>query len=106
PGLGYGGSCFPKDVLAVISMGILSQTPATLLKSVHEVNQAQRSAFLSKIDRHFGSEGLKGRTFGFWGIAFKPGTDDIREAPSITLMKELQARGAKIVAFDPVARET
>jgi UDPglucose 6-dehydrogenase len=106
PGLGYGGSCFPKDVLAVISMGKLSETPAALLKSVHEVNQAQRSAFLSKIDRHFGREGVKGRTFGFWGIAFKPGTDDIREAPSITLMKEIQARGGKIVAFDPVARET
>ena len=106
PGLGYGGSCFPKDVLAVISMGILSQTPAMLLKSVHEVNQSQRAAFLAKIDRHFGKDGLKGRTIGFWGIAFKPGTDDIREAPSITLMKELQARGAKIVAYDPVARET
>lgn len=105
PGLGYGGSCFPKDVLAVISMGILGNTPATLLKSVHEVNQAQRSAFIAKIDKYFGKDKLKGLTIAFWGIAFKPGTDDIREAPSITLMNELLSRGAKIVAYDPVAAE-
>lgn len=106
PGLGYGGSCFPKDVLAVISMGQLADTPATLLGSVHEVNQAQRDAFLKKIDQHYGKENLKGRTIAFWGIAFKPGTDDIREAPSITLMNQLLERGAKVVAYDPVAHET
>lgn len=106
PGLGYGGSCFPKDVLAVISMGTLSNTPATLLDSVHQVNQAQRVAFMNKIDRHFGADKISGRKIAIWGIAFKPGTDDIREAPSITLMQELLKRGAAIVAYDPVAHET
>jgi len=123
PGLGYGGSCFPKDVLACISMGEASGRPARLLESVHEVNQRQRAAFLSKIDGHFrrrvngpdavrvDEEGpaaadLEGRTFAFWGIAFKPGTDDIREAPSITLIEALLERGAAVVAHDPVAHET
>lgn len=106
PGLGYGGSCFPKDVLAVISMGEQSQTAVPLLGSVHAVNQAQRSVFMKKIDHHFGDQRLDGRTFAIWGIAFKPGTDDIREAPSITLMERLLARGASVVAYDPVAHET
>lgn len=107
PGLGYGGSCFPKDVLAVISMGNQSSTPISLLQSVHDVNQRQRDAFMAKIDRHFkGAENLRGKRVAIWGIAFKPGTDDVREAPSITLMKHLLDRGATVVAFDPVAHET
>ncbi|MCX5659915.1 MAG: UDP-glucose/GDP-mannose dehydrogenase family protein [Planctomycetota bacterium] len=105
PGLGYGGSCFPKDVLACISMGDEKKSPTALLAAVHEVNQNQRIAFLAKIDRQLGKD-LKGRRIAVWGIAFKPGTDDIREAPSITLMQNLLARGAKVVAFDPVAHET
>jgi UDPglucose 6-dehydrogenase len=104
PGLGYGGSCFPKDVLAVISMGKQAQTPAALLTSVHDVNQRQRRAFIAKIDKHFKPHGgLKGRTMAVWGVAFKPGTDDVREAPSVTVMLHLLAQGAKVVAYDPVA---
>ena len=108
PGLGYGGSCFPKDVLACISMGEVSDTPAKLLEAVHAVNQAQRNAFMVKIDKHFGGAGggLSGKKIAVWGIAFKPGTDDVREAPSITLMRQLLDRGAEVVAYDPVAEET
>ena len=110
PGLGYGGSCFPKDVLACISMGDESGKITTLLKSVHEVNQAQRNAFIAKIDQQFGEDGneanLTGKKFAVWGIAFKPGTDDIREAPAITLMRGLLKRGATVIAHDPVAHET
>lgn len=105
PGLGYGGSCFPKDVLACIGMGLESQTPTALLTAVHEVNQRQRDNFLVKITQHFEGQ-LTGKRFGFWGIAFKPGTDDIREAPSITLMQALIDQGASVVAHDPVAHET
>lgn len=111
PGLGYGGSCFPKDVLACISMGEESETPTTLLAAVHQVNQRQRDAFMAKIIRFFtaanaNGQGLKGRKIAVWGIAFKPGTDDVREAPSITLMQQLLAKGASVVAHDPVAHET
>ncbi|MCC7203545.1 MAG: UDP-glucose/GDP-mannose dehydrogenase family protein [Phycisphaeraceae bacterium] len=105
PGLGYGGSCFPKDVLACISMGLTSHTPTDLLKAVHEVNQQQRGFFLGKILEHFGRD-LKGKRFAVWGIAFKPGTDDIREAPSLTIMKQLLEHGATVAAHDPVAHET
>lgn len=110
PGLGYGGSCFPKDVLACISMGDESGRTTELLKAVHKVNQAQRDAFMTKIDQQFGDGSnpadLKGKKIAVWGIAFKPGTDDVREAPSITLMQNLLKRGASVVAHDPVAHET
>ena len=117
PGLGYGGSCFPKDVLACISMGEQSETPTSLLAAVHEVNQLQRRTFLSKILRFFDAaptrgeagsngQGLAGKKIAVWGIAFKPGTDDIREAPSVTLMQHLIEGGATVVAHDPVAHET
>jgi len=107
PGLGYGGSCFPKDVLACIAMGEESDNPTELLRSVHQVNQKQREAFLAKIDQHFGGPaGLSGKKIAFWGIAFKPGTDDIREAPAITLMQAMLERGATVAAHDPVAHET
>lgn len=106
PGLGYGGSCFPKDTLACIMMGDKSGVPTPLSKSVHEVNQRQRDRFFNKIERHFESRGgLKGKTIAFWGIAFKPQTDDIREAPALTLMKKALAAGATVRAFDPVANE-
>ena len=104
PGLGYGGSCFPKDVLAVISMGTEAAKPAKLLSAVHEVNQRQRDAFLAKIDSHFDGD-FAGKRIAVWGIAFKPGTDDIREAPSMTLIEHLLERGADIVAYDSVAAE-
>ena len=105
PGLGYGGSCFPKDVLACVSMGREKLVPISLLSGVHEVNQRQRDAFMAKIEHHFDGN-VTGKRIAVWGIAFKPGTDDIREAPSITLMKYLLERGATIVAYDPAAHET
>ncbi len=106
PGLGYGGSCFPKDVLACISMGQLCGQPTPLLESVDKVNQAQRDRFIAKLDNHFGQGGLSGKKVAVWGIAFKPGTDDIREAPSLTLMNAVLDRGASVVAHDPVAHES
>ncbi|MCW5768244.1 MAG: UDP-glucose/GDP-mannose dehydrogenase family protein [Phycisphaeraceae bacterium] len=105
PGLGYGGSCFPKDTLACIMMGDKSGVPTPLSKAVHEVNQRQRDRFFSKIERHFEHGGLKGKTIAFWGIAFKPQTDDIREAPALTLIRKALAAGAIVRAFDPVAND-
>jgi len=113
PGLGYGGSCFPKDTLACIMMGDKVGMEATLSKSVHAVNQKQRDRFFDKIVNHFGGKtgvgggpaGLQGKTIAFWGIAFKPRTDDIREAPALTLMRKAVSYGANAVGFDPVAGE-
>ncbi len=113
PGLGYGGSCFPKDTLACIMMGDKSGMEATLSKSVHAVNQKQRDRFFDKVVGHFGGKtgvgggpaGLQGKKIAFWGIAFKPRTDDIREAPALTLMRKAAGYGASCVAFDPVANE-
>jgi UDPglucose 6-dehydrogenase len=104
PGLGYGGSCFPKDTLAVVSMGKAIGFDCELNAAVHRVNQAQRGHFWSKIEGVFGKS-LAGKRLAFWGVAFKPRTDDIREAPSITLMRKAVAAGAKVRAFDPVALE-
>lgn len=107
PGLGYGGSCFPKDTLACVSMGLESDTPTPLLKAVHDVNQQQRLNFYNKITGHFGGEAnLAGKTFALWGLAFKPGTDDVREAPALTIAQKLVDAGATVNAHDPVARET
>jgi UDPglucose 6-dehydrogenase len=100
PGLGYGGSCFPKDTLAVCSMGREVNEPCLLNEAVHQVNQAQRPWFWKKISNELGND-LSGVTLAFWGIAFKPKTDDIRESPSIALMKMAMEAGAKVKAFDP-----
>ncbi len=113
PGLGYGGSCFPKDTLACIMMGDKCGIEAKLSKSVHDVNQKQRDRFFDKIVAHFGGKtgvgggaaGMQGKKIAFWGIAFKPKTDDIREAPALTLMRKANGYGAACVAFDPVANE-
>ncbi len=104
PGLGYGGSCFPKDTLAVVGMGKAVGFDCKLNASVHQVNQDQRRHFWTKIESCFGPD-LAGKTFAFWGVAFKPETDDIREAPSLTLMEWALNAGAQIRAFDPVAAE-
>jgi UDPglucose 6-dehydrogenase len=104
PGLGFGGSCFPKDVQAVINMGRNVGYDCKLAGAVHEVNQDQRQSFWNKIVEHFGQD-LSGRTLAFWGIAFKPETDDIREAPAISLMTRALAAKAAVRAFDPVAAE-
>lgn len=107
PGLGYGGSCFPKDTLACVSMGLESETPTPLLKAVHDVNQAQRLTFYDKITTQFGGEDkLAGKTIAMWGLAFKPGTDDVREAPALTIAAKLTAAGAIVKSHDPVAHET
>jgi UDPglucose 6-dehydrogenase len=106
PGLGYGGSCFPKDTLACIMMGEKSGVQVPVSKAVHEGNQRQRDRFFEKIQTHFKDKGgLNGRTLGFWGIAFKPRTDDIREAPALTLMRKAVGYGATVKGFDPVANE-
>lgn len=106
PGLGYGGSCFPKDTLACMMMGDKSGTPAQISRAVHETNQRQRDRFFDKIQSHFKERGgLQGKTIAFWGIAFKPRTDDIREAPALTLMRKALGFGATVRGFDPVAAE-
>jgi UDPglucose 6-dehydrogenase len=105
PGLGYGGSCFPKDVKALIHTAETVGYPVSLLQSVDQINQAQRFMFLDKITQFFEGD-LTGKRLAMWGLAFKPRTDDMREAPSTTLIRELHARGAVILAYDPKATET
>jgi UDPglucose 6-dehydrogenase len=100
PGVGYGGSCFPKDVKALTKIAKENGYIAKLISSVEEVNDAQKLVIAQKIVNRFG-EDLTGYTFSIWGLAFKPGTDDMREAPSIYLIKELVKRGAIIKAYDP-----
>jgi len=104
PGCGYGGSCFPKDVKALKKIAEEYNYNAKLITSVEEVNDAQKLVIAQKIVNKFG-ENLEGKTFGIWGLAFKPGTDDMREAPAIYTIKELVKRGAKIQAYDPKAIE-
>jgi UDPglucose 6-dehydrogenase len=102
PGAGYGGSCFPKDVKALTKIAKENGYTAELITAVEQVNDAQKLVIAQKIVKRFG-ENLTGLTFGIWGLAFKPGTDDMREAPSIYVIKELVKRGAKIKAYDPKA---
>ena len=102
PGVGYGGSCFPKDVKALTKIAIENGYTAQLINAVEEVNDTQKLVIAQKIVKRFG-EDLTGFTFGIWGLAFKPGTDDMREAPAIYVIKELVSRGAKIKAYDPKA---
>lgn len=101
-GCGYGGSCFPKDVKALINMAHQNDFEPKVLQAVEDRNEAQKHRLFEKITGHFGHE-LKGKTFAVWGLSFKPGTDDIREAPSISLIEELIKAGGKVKAFDPVA---
>lgn len=103
-GVGYGGSCFPKDVQALVRKAEALGLEPEILKAVESVNKSQRERFYKKIQDRF-SGSLAGKTIALWGIAFKPGTDDIREAPSIYLIEKMLAAGAKVKAFDPVAAE-
>jgi UDPglucose 6-dehydrogenase len=103
-GCGYGGSCFPKDVKALMRTAEDFSEPLQILRAVDAVNETQKRVLADKIVTRFGSD-LTGRTFGVWGLAFKPNTDDMREAPSRTLIAELLARGAHVRAYDPVATE-
>jgi len=104
PGAGYGGSCFPKDVKALTKIAKENGYIAQLITAVEKVNDAQKLVIAQKIITRFGDD-LTGLTFGIWGLAFKPGTDDMREAPAIYVIKELVIRGAKIKAYDPKAIE-
>lgn len=105
PGCGYGGSCFPKDVKAVIHMAREHAIEPGVLVSVEARNKAQKSVLLDKIKLHFG-DNLAGLKLGVWGLAFKPGTDDMREAPSVVLIQALLEAGVEVEAYDPVAFET
>ncbi len=105
PGCGYGGSCFPKDVRALIHTASQNNYESMILNAVHDRNEDQKFVLFRKISARFGKD-LSGLTFGIWGLAFKPGTDDIREAPAIVLIKELVNAGAKVRAYDPEALVT
>jgi len=101
PGVGYGGSCFPKDIRAMIGMGE-PDLELPLLRAVERVNERQKEILVEKVTRHFGPD-LSGRAFAIWGLSFKPRTDDMREAPSITVIESLLKAGAAIQAYDPEA---
>ena len=104
PGCGYGGSCFPKDVKALVNTANSVGEPAELLTAVESVNDEQKRVLVNKLNAHFNND-LNGKTFAIWGLAFKPNTDDMREAPSRVVMESAWAAGAKIVAYDPEATE-
>jgi UDPglucose 6-dehydrogenase len=101
-GAGYGGSCFPKDVKALAMTSAEMGIPSKLLKAVEEVNEEQKMVLVNKVVAQYG-EDLAGKTFAMWGLAFKPNTDDMREAPSRVIIAELLRRGAKVQAYDPVS---
>jgi len=105
PGLGFGGSCFPKDIEALVHAGREAGAEVQVAAAALEANRRQRTIFIPRIEKHFGGK-LKGLRLAVWGLAFKPGTDDVREAPAIYLIEALLARGAKIAAYDPAARRT
>ncbi|MEJ2152706.1 MAG: UDP-glucose/GDP-mannose dehydrogenase family protein [Gemmatimonadota bacterium] len=107
-GVGFGGSCFPKDVQALQHLAEEVDYEFTMIDAVHrvnQVNQRQRRRLVDKVRSHYG-EDLGGRRFALWGLAFKPQTDDVREAPSLTIIEELLTSGAEVVAFDPIAMES
>ena len=103
PGCGYGGSCFPKDVQALHRTAGQHGYSARILDAVEAVNEDQKYVVLNKVDRHFGDRDLSDMTFAMWGLSFKPNTDDMREAPSVVVINGLLERGAKVLAYDPVA---
>lgn len=105
PGIGYGGSCFPKDVKALVNVANQFDSKASILEAVDVVNKNQRVLFLNKILDYFNGD-VSGKTFAIWGLAFKPKTNDMREAPAITVINELLNKGANIQAFDPKAMES
>ena len=102
PGVGYGGSCFPKDVKALIRTSREYHHDLRILEAVEAVNESQKHVLSKKILKHFGDT-VNGKKIGIWGLSFKPGTDDMREAPSLTLIEDLLSGGADIIAYDPVA---
>ncbi len=102
-GIGYGGSCFPKDVRAMVSTGMGVGIDMSMLDAVEDINDRQKMLLVDRVDREFG--GLQGRHIAMWGLAFKPNTDDVREAPALAMIPELVRRGATVTAYDPVAAE-
>ncbi len=105
PGIGYGGSCFPKDVNALMKTGIDNNSEFKILTTVDKVNKEQKSVLVKKVLNYYNGD-IKGRHFAIWGLAFKPNTDDMREAPSITIINSLLELGATVAAYDPAAHET
>jgi UDPglucose 6-dehydrogenase len=105
PGVGYGGSCFPKDVRALEQLGAQNGHDCLMLRAVYRVNELQKRRLVQKVKAHFG-EALDGLRFAIWGLAFKPQTDDMREAPSLMVITDLLAAGGSVVAFDPEAMST
>ena len=104
PGVGYGGSCFPKDVKALINTARENGVEPSLLAAVDSVNAAQKGSLSAKIEAHFAPRGgVKGKTLALWGLAFKANTDDVREAPALEMVRRLTAQGMKVQAYDPVA---
>jgi UDPglucose 6-dehydrogenase len=101
PGVGYGGSCFPKDVKALLKSAADRGYDFKILSAVEAVNDAQKERLVEKMEEHFSN--LKGRTIALWGLAFKPRTDDMREAPAISIIERLLDRGATVRAYDPAA---
>jgi UDPglucose 6-dehydrogenase len=104
PGIGYGGSCFPKDVKALARTAKENGYTMRILEAVEAVNDDQKNVLVSKVTAHFGQD-LRGKHFAFWGLSFKPQTDDMREAPSVVIAEALLSRGATVTAYDPVAME-
>ncbi|MFZ9594821.1 MAG: UDP-glucose dehydrogenase family protein [Bdellovibrionia bacterium] len=106
-GVGYGGSCFPKDVRALIAKAQSLGLPLGIVSAAAEANERQKQVLVEKVDAYFQNEGgIQGKTFAIWGLAFKPNTDDMREAPSLVVIEQLLQRGAKVQAYDPVAMKT
>jgi UDPglucose 6-dehydrogenase len=106
PGIGYGGSCFPKDVQALIRTAQDNGIELKIGRAVEDVNKAQKGVIVQQLVKHFGTDKLHGKKFAVWGLAFKPKTDDTRESPALTVIEELLKRGASIQAFDPEAMES
>jgi UDPglucose 6-dehydrogenase len=104
PGCGYGGSCFPKDVLALIDVGKTHGMELDFFKAVHAINERQKRVLFDKMKSRFNGD-FRGKTIAVWGLAFKPMTDDMREAPSVTLINSLLAEGVRVQAYDPVAQQ-
>ena len=104
PGIGYGGSCFPKDVKALKKAGQIENYQFKIIDSVMEVNEIQKMSLVKKLKSYFGDD-LNGKRFALWGLAFKPETDDIREAPSLSIIKELINSGAEVISYDPEAMD-
>ncbi|MCM2280605.1 MAG: UDP-glucose/GDP-mannose dehydrogenase family protein [Bdellovibrionaceae bacterium] len=106
PGVGFGGSCFPKDVKALVHTGRQNGVAMDIVHAADEVNDRQKNVLFEKMQEFFGRDGLKGKTIAVWGLSFKPRTDDVREAPALSLIENLVRVGARVQAFDPVAMTT